>query len=176
MLRFLNRCFLRRKVWILVACVSFAMEMTALWFQHSLMLKPCVMCIYERCALWGIVLAGIVGAMAPKSSLRLVAIAIWIYSSWEGLHLTYQHTMMLLHPNPFTVCELTASFPDYFPLNKWLPSMFVATGDCSIVEWSFLTLSMPQWMMIIFALSLLTAISVLIALPFKPERRTLFSR
>jgi disulfide bond formation protein DsbB len=35
---------------------------------------PCVMCIYERCALFGIMGAGLVGAIAPKTPLRYVAI------------------------------------------------------------------------------------------------------
>ncbi len=43
-----------------------ALEMVALWFQHVMLLKPCVLCIYERCALFGVMGAGLVGAIAPK--------------------------------------------------------------------------------------------------------------
>jgi len=37
-----------------MALTAFALEMVALWFQHVMGLKPCVLCIYERCALFGI--------------------------------------------------------------------------------------------------------------------------
>ncbi len=42
-------------------------ELTALWFQHVMLLKPCVLCIYERCALFGVLGAALIGAIAPKT-------------------------------------------------------------------------------------------------------------
>ena len=70
MLRFLNQCSRGRGAWLLMALTAFALEMVALWFQHVMGLKPCVLCIYERSALFGIMGAGLVGAIAPKSPLR----------------------------------------------------------------------------------------------------------
>ncbi len=64
MLRFLNQCSRGRGAWLLMALTAFALEMVALWFQHVMGLKPCVLCIYERCALFGIMGAGLVGAIA----------------------------------------------------------------------------------------------------------------
>ncbi|AIX73593.1 MAG: disulfide bond formation protein DsbB [Mixta calida] len=176
MLRYLKQCSRGRGAWLLMALTAFALEMVALWFQHVMMLKPCVMCIYERCALFGVMGAGLAGAVAPKTPLRYAALAIWIYSAWEGLRLSYRHTMIQLHPNPFVTCDFAARFPDWLPLDKWLPAVFVATGDCSERVWSFLTLSMPQWLMVIFAAYLIVALLVLIVQPFKPKRRDLFSR
>ncbi|WP_338556303.1 disulfide bond formation protein DsbB [Erwinia sp. E_sp_B04_7] len=176
MLRYLNSCSRGRGAWLLMAFTAFALEMVALYFQHVMMLKPCVMCIYERCALFGIMGAGIVGAIAPKTPLRWVAILLWIYSAWEGLRLSWEHTMIQLHPNPFVTCDFAARFPAWLPLNKWLPSVFVASGDCAEKQWSFLTLGMPQWLVGIFAAFLVVAVLVLIAQPFKPKRRDLFSR
>lgn len=49
-----------------MALTAFALEMVALWFQHVMGLKPCVLCIYERCALFGVMGAGLLGAIAPK--------------------------------------------------------------------------------------------------------------
>jgi len=57
-----------------------------------------------------------------------------------------------------------------------MPSVFQATGDCADRSWTFLTLSMPQWMIVVFAGYLLVAALVLIAQPLKPKRRDLFSR
>ena len=51
-----------------MALTAFALEMVALWFQHVMGLKPCVLCIYERCALFGIMGAGLVGAIAPNTA------------------------------------------------------------------------------------------------------------
>lgn len=67
MLKFLNQCSRGRGAWLLLALTAFALEMVALWFQHVMLLKPCVLCIYERCALFGVMGAGLVGAIAPKA-------------------------------------------------------------------------------------------------------------
>ncbi len=45
--------------------------------------------------------AGLVGAIAPKSPLRYVALLIWLYSAFRGLQLAWEHTMIQLHPSPF---------------------------------------------------------------------------
>ncbi len=176
MLRYLNQCSRGRAAWLLLALTALALELTALWFQHVMGLKPCVMCIYERCALFGVMGAGIVGAIAPKSPLRWAGLAIWIYSAWEGLRLSYEHTMIQLHPNPFTTCDFAARFPTWLPLDKWLPSVFFASGDCAERSWAFLTLSMPQWMIVVFAAYLIVAIALLITQQLKPKGRDIFSR
>ncbi|MGA4365556.1 disulfide bond formation protein DsbB [Pantoea ananatis] len=176
MLRYLNQCSRGRGAWLLLALSALALELTALWFQYGLGFKPCVMCIYVRCALFGVVAAGLIGFLLPRSPLRLMAILVWIYSAWEGLRLSYEHTMILLHPNPFVTCDFAARFPTWLPLDKWLPSVFVASGDCSDRGWEFLSLSMPQWMIGVFAAYLLVGILVLIAQPLKPKRRDLFGR
>jgi len=159
-----------------MAFTAFALEMVALWFQHGLGLKPCVMCIYERCALFGVMAAGLVGAIAPKSPLRYGALALWIYSAGKGVQLAWDHTMLQLHPSPFVTCDFAARFPDWLPLNQWLPQVFVASGDCAERQWEFLSLEMVQWLLGIFVAYLVVAILVLIAQPFKAKRRDLFGR
>ena len=54
MLQYLNQCSRGRGAWLLMALTAFILELVALWFQHVMLLQPCVMCIYERCALFGI--------------------------------------------------------------------------------------------------------------------------
>jgi disulfide bond formation protein DsbB len=152
-----------------MALTAFILELVALWFQHVMLLQPCVMCIYERCALLGVMGAGIVGAIAPKTPLRYVALAIWLYSALRGLQLSWEHTLLQLHPSPFQTCDFAARFPTWLPLDKWIPQMFVASGDCSVRQWEFLTLEMPQWLVGIFAAYLLVGLLVLIAQPFKPK-------
>ncbi|SUQ18370.1 disulfide bond formation protein B [Yersinia pseudotuberculosis] len=92
MLQFLNRCSRGRGAWLLMALTAFLLELTALYFQHIMLLQPCVMCIYERVALFGILGASLLGAIAPRSPLRYLAIAVWIYSAWKGVQLAW-HTL-----------------------------------------------------------------------------------
>lgn len=176
MLRFLKQSSHGRGAWLLLAFTALALELTALWFQHGMQLKPCVMCIYERCALFGILGAGLVGAIAPKTWLRYVAMVIWIYSAVRGVQLAWEHTMLMLHPSPFMTCDFAARFPQWLPLDTWLPQVFVASGDCAVRQWQFLSLEMPQWLFGIFAAYLIVAVLVLISQPLKPKTRDLFGR
>ncbi|MEG3136133.1 disulfide bond formation protein DsbB [Rouxiella sp. T17] len=176
MLQYLNRCSQGRGAWLLLALTALILELVALFFQHVMLLQPCVMCIYERCALFGVLGAGLVGAIAPATWLRYGAIFILIYSAAEGLRLSWQHTMIQLHPSPFTTCDFAARFPSWLPLDKWLPGVFVATGDCAERSWTFLTLGMPQWLVVVFSVFLVIGVIILLAQFFKPKRRDLFSR
>ncbi len=176
MLQFLNQCSRGRGAWLLLALTALALELAALYFQHVMLLKPCVMCIYERCALLGVFFAGVVGALAPATPLRYVAILGWIYSAWEGVRLSWEHTMIQLHPSPFTTCDFAARFPGWLPLDKLVPGMFVATGDCAEKQWEFLSLGMPQWLVVICGAYLLVALLVLLAQWFPARKRDLFGR
>jgi disulfide bond formation protein DsbB len=176
MLQYLNRCSQGRGAWLLMALTALVLELVALYFQHVMLLKPCVMCIYERCALFGIMGAWIVGAIAPKSGLRYAGILIWIYSAYEGIRLSWEHTMIQLHPSPFATCDFAARFPTWLPLDKWFPAVFVASGDCAEKQWEFLSLGMPQWLVVVFSVFMLIGLLVLIAQFVKPKRRDLFGR
>lgn len=172
MLRFLNQCSQGRGAWLLMALTALALELTALWFQHVMLLKPCVLCIYERCALFGVLGAALIGAIAPKTPLRYVAMIIWLYSAFRGVQLTYEHTMLQLYPSPFMTCDFMVRFPDWLPLDKWVPQVFVASGDCAERQWEFLGLDMPQWLLGIFVAYLIVAVLVVISQPFKAKNVT----
>ncbi|KMK52041.1 disulfide bond formation protein DsbB [[Actinobacillus] muris] len=162
---------LSRKAWFLLTISCCALEATALYFQHGMGLKPCVMCIYERLALFAILAAGILGILAPKITLvRCAALALGLYGAIKGLLLALKHTNYQLHPAPWNQCSPFVDFPDTLPLHKWFPYVFEATGDCGKISWQFWGLSMPQWLIAIFAVYLV--IFVLITLSqFKRTRR-----
>ncbi|XNM64588.1 disulfide bond formation protein DsbB [Escherichia coli] len=175
MLRYLNQSSRGRSAWLLMALTAFALELVALWFQHVMLLKPCVLCIYERCALFGI--PGATRFVVPsRRRVRCVTLRFFcsIYSAFRGLQLAWEHTMIQLHPSPFMTCDFMARFPSWLPLDKWLPQVFVTSR--LVRQWEFLTLEMPQWLVGVFAAYLIVALLVLIAQPFKPKRRDLFGR
>lgn len=85
-----------------------------------------------------------------------------ISAGW-GLKLALEHVDFQLNPSPFSTCDLFVTFPSWAPLNKWAPWMFEAYGDCSKIVWQFLTLTMPQWLVIIFAGNLIALAIFVIA-------------
>lgn len=176
MMQSLNRCSKNRAAWLLLALTAFVLDLVALYFQYVLLLKPCVLCIYQRCAIYGVVAAGLVGAIAPATPLRFTGLAIWLYSAWQGLLLAMKHTDIQLHPTSFVTCDFAVNFPTWLPLDKWLPSVFSASGDCAVRCWHFLSLEMPQWMIVIFGAYLSVAAIILLAQFFPPHKCDFFSR
>ncbi|MCE3115185.1 disulfide bond formation protein DsbB [Enterobacter sp. ASE] len=153
--------------WLLLSLTAFFLEVVALFFQHVMGLKPCVLCIYERCAILGILGAGFLGFIAPKTRLRYASMALWAYSSWTGLRISWEHSQMQLNPSPFMTCDFAPKFPHWLPLDKWLPQFFSATGDCSVRQWHFMSLEMPQWLVIIFSFYFFVSIFVFYSQFFK---------
>ena len=167
MFSYFYRISTTRPAWISLALSAIFLELCALFFQHVMDLAPCVMCIYERVALFGVVIAGLLGGIAPQnSSLRWIALLLWFGATAKGLQLSLLHVSYQF-PDPNVLfgptCDLFVSFPSWAPLNEWIPSVFEATGDCSKIVWQFLTLTMPQWLVVIFAAMLLVNIVVIIS-------------
>ncbi|MNE27446.1 Disulfide bond formation protein B [compost metagenome] len=163
MIEFLRRIASHRLAWGLLAVSALAFELCALFFQHVLGLHPCVMCIYERIAILGVFAAGLLGMVAPeKWYLRWSAMLLWGYSAFWGLKLALKHVDYQVNPSPFNVCEGFVDFPSWAPLDQWVPWLFFPDGDCSEISWQFLSFSMPQWLVLIFAAYLLVFVVVTI--------------
>jgi len=58
-----------RLSWGLLLLSVIFFELSALFFQHVMQLAPCVMCIYERVAMFGIGGAALIGIINPKNTL-----------------------------------------------------------------------------------------------------------
>ena len=133
-------------------------------------LAPCIMCIYQRAAIWGIFFAGIVGSLGNKNIfLRLLAFSLWGLSAIWGLLIAIEHdeiqsdTLSLLYS-----CEFVPNFPSWAPLHEWLPALFEATGDCGDINWQFFGYTMPQMMIVVYSgFSLVLAVTLIARLIYK---------
>ena len=85
MLALLKQFSEKRSAWFLLAFSSLALESTALYFQYGMGLQPCVLCVYERLAMIGLFIAGIIGLLQPRVLIiRLIALALGLFSCIKG--------------------------------------------------------------------------------------------
>lgn len=153
-----------RGLWLMLFFSALTLEGIALYFQHGMGLQPCVMCIYQRLALLAILGAGLIGLIAPQWAVfRWSALALALYGAIKGLMLAIKHTDYQLNPAPWNQCSPFVEFPQTLPLNKWLPSIFEAGGDCGKIAWQFLGLTMSQWMIAIFAFYLVATVLLILS-------------
>ena len=153
MIERLSQYLQRRLFWATVASSAFILEVIALYFQYGMSLEPCVMCIYQRTAVFAILCAATIACFAPHSPLvRYPALLVYGVGSLWGWLIAQEHVAMQHNTDPFAfACSFEPNFPNFLPLHQWLPEFFAATGSCGNIDWQFLSLSMPNWMMIIFA-------------------------
>ncbi|MDV2856957.1 MULTISPECIES: disulfide bond formation protein DsbB [Oceanimonas] len=138
--------------WALLTLGSLSLLLTALFFQYVQGYAPCVMCVYQRAALAGVILAGALGWLASGNGVPgALALTGWLAASVEGFLLAKEHVDYQLNPSPFHQCSTVAEFPVWFQLDAWWPAVFYPSGDCSSIDWQWLGLTMPQWLMGIFA-------------------------
>ena len=146
----------QRAPWLLLATSALVFELTALYFEHVMKLEPCVMCVYERLTMMGIMVSGLIGASAPKNLfIRLSAFICWFVNAIWGILLALEHANYQLNPSPFDTCDFLPNFPSWAPLHQWVPWLFNPTGQCEDIVWQFFGYSMPQWLIVSFIIYLL---------------------
>jgi len=149
----------KARIWFLLgalACLSL-LSMGA-YFQLSLGLEPCPLCISQRIA---ILLTGIIfliaglhgpGSVGINRYAILGTISALFGASISTRHIWLQH----LPPEQVPECSPGISFMlQNFPLFDTVKLMLNGTGDCAKIDWTFLSFSMPVWTLIAF-LSLAT--------------------
>ncbi len=137
--------------WLILFLSSLALSLTALYFQYGLDLQPCIMCIYQRTAMYGIVFSALLVLIFNHALIRLVAFAGWAVSSVWGFLIASEHVEILHDSSFFASCEFVPDFPSWAPLHEWLPAIFEARGMCTDDTWQFMSMGMAEWMQIIFA-------------------------
>lgn len=152
-MKFLSDLSVNTRAWQLLALTALCLELSALYFQYIMGLAPCIMCVYQRTAIWGIFFAGVVGSLGNKNVvIRLLAFSLWGVGAIWGLLIAIEHveiqsaTMSFLY-----TCDFIPNFPSWAPLHEWLPSLFEATGDCGDINWHFFGYTMPQMMIVVYS-------------------------
>jgi disulfide bond formation protein DsbB len=154
----------QRWPWVLLSFSALTLLLLALYFQYGMSLGPCTKCVYQRFAIVGILLAGLVGMWGRESALlRWSAYIGWAVAAGWGLKIAHDQVLVeeLVKNGGFSTCAVFAEFPSWLPLDSWIPFIFNPTGVCGDIAWQFLGYSMPFWMRIVFAVYLLAVLVVM---------------
>lgn len=133
-----------------LTCV--ALMAVALYLQHVVNLEPCPLCILQRIAVIGIGLVLFAGALHdPGIWGRRAYAAITVIVAGFGAAVAARHVWLQYTPNRVAECGIgLEDMIEMFPLSKTMVLVFRGSGDCSDVQWTFLGLTIPSWMLIVF--------------------------
>ena len=123
----------------------------ALYAQHQLMLEPCPLCILQRVAVIGLGIFFLAAALHnPKGGWRYLYVALLTVTAGAGVTVAGRHVWLQNMPED----QVPACGPglDYmvenFPFSEVIGMVFRGSGECATVDWQFLGLSMPAWVLI----------------------------
>lgn len=134
----------------------------ALYAQYVLNLEPCPLCIFQRLA---VIAMGIIFLLCsiidPKSKIsKLLASFSFTAAASIGIAVASRHVWLQNLPSDQVPgCGPGLDFMlSTFPLAEVLEMVLSGSGECANVDWSFLSLSMPSWVIISFFVMLIYAI------------------
>lgn len=149
-----------RAVFILVFLACAGLLGTALYLQEQKGLDPCPMCILQRYAFVAIGLTALVAALhGPRGvALKVYALVVVAFTLVGG-GTAMRQSWLQHHPPKSESCGTDLEFLlENFPLSQALPKIFAGSGDCALVTWRFLGLSIAEWALAWFVLITLAVV------------------
>ena len=127
----------------------------ALYAEHVLYLEPCPLCVFQRMATIGLGIAFLLAALHNPSGTggRYLYTGLIAVTALAGVGVAGRHVWLQNLPaDKVPACGPGFSYIlDSFPLADALKMIFTGSGECASIDWSFLGLSMPAWVVISLA-------------------------
>ena len=123
----------------------------ALYAQYQLLLDPCPLCVFQRMAVIGLgVLFLIAGLHDPGITGRRVYTILMGIVAAGGITVAGRHVwLQILPPSEVPTCGPGFGYlVENFPIGEALKKIFTGSGECATIDWQFLGLSMPAWVLI----------------------------
>ena len=144
----------------------------ALYAQYGLHLEPCPLCIFQRVA---VIVLGVVFLVAAlhgpgRTGSRIYA-ALTGIATLAGIGVAARHLWIQSLP-PDRVPACGAPFDQLWqvlPLRNVIETVLRGDGECARINWTFLGLSMPAWVLIAFAVVGIWGIAANLRAPREPR-------
>lgn len=127
----------------------------ALHQQYVVGLEACPLCIFQRVAMLALGAVFLVAALhAPVGHGARAYAGLGLVTALIGIGIAGRHVYLQnLPPDAVPACGPGLDYIlDAFPLMDALRMVFTGSGECAEVNWAFLGLSMPAWVLIWFVL------------------------
>lgn len=136
---------------VFLSCV--ALLASAYVFEYVYYMDPCPLCIMQRIAVLLVGLAGFTGfLLASNTVARTVTSGFMLLASVLGLAVAGRHVWIQSLPaDQVPTCGPSLEYMvDTLPWAEVLSVMLRGNGNCADSHWSFIGLSMPQWVLVWF--------------------------
>jgi protein dithiol:quinone oxidoreductase len=143
----------RRTINLAALVISVGLLTYAYYAQFYQGLEPCPLCIFQRVALMALAVIFLIAALhhpvawGARVYAVLIVCAAAIGAAVAGRHIWLQS----LPPDQVPECGPGLAYMlQAFPWSDTLRMVFTGSGECAQVDWRFLGLSMPAWVLVWF--------------------------
>lgn len=120
----------------------------ALFEQYQMGVEPCPLCTFQRVAFIAMGLFFLIGALhnPGRTGRWIYAVLVFIGGAIGGGIAIRHLYLQSLPPSEVPACGPGLEYLlDAFPFRRVLELVFTGSGECAVVNWSFLGISMPGW-------------------------------
>jgi protein dithiol:quinone oxidoreductase len=142
-----------RMSFLAIALACAGLMCTALYMQEVMGLNPCYLCIVQRVF---VVSTGVIALLAffhnpGQLGIRVYSVTTAI-SAFAGSGFSIRQLWLQSLPaDQVPACGPPADYlMDSFLISEWLPMLLKGDGNCAEVQWTFLGLSIPGWLLPLF--------------------------
>lgn len=125
------------------------------YLQYHDGLEPCPMCIFQRLCFMGVLVICAIGAIhGPRGAGRLVYGGLTVLVALVGGGIaTRQVWLQHLPEDRVPACGPGLEYMlEMYPLADVIRKALRGSGDCALVDWTFLGLSIAEWSLACFTL------------------------
>ena len=118
------------------------------YLQYARGLEPCPLCLVQRGVFYGVIAVSLLAALHGPGRVATVLWALLMFVVAAGGVAAAGRQVWLQH---LPADKVPACGPDLFfmlenfPLVDTVQKLFRGTGECAVVDWTFLGLSIAEW-------------------------------
>jgi disulfide bond formation protein DsbB len=141
----------RQSINLFLAAVCAAMFGYAIFAEKVLGLMPCPLCMFQRVCIVALGIVFLVAGLHRAGRIGSIVYAALIFiAAGAATWVAGRHVWIQSQP-PGTVPSCGAPLDNLlqmFPLLEVIRRVMTGGGECGLVDWTFLGLSMPAWVLV----------------------------
>ena len=142
-----------RIVFALISSTCIALLAYGYYLQYFQNLEPCPMCIFQRICYFAIAICATLAVIQnPKGVGRTIYTGILAILSLAGAGIAARQTWLQhLPPDKVPECGPGLDFMlEMYPVSEAILTVLRGSGECAVVNWRFLSLSIAEWSLLCF--------------------------
>jgi disulfide bond formation protein DsbB len=162
----------RQKINLAAALVCAAMFSYAIYAEKVLGFIPCPLCMFQRVCIVSLGIVFLIAGLHPARRAGAIVYGILIFlAAGAAVWVSGRH-VWIQHQPPGTVPSCGAPLDNLlqmFPVLEVIRRVMTGGGECGNIDWKFIGISMPGWVLIVSVT--LGLVGILNNIVYPPRRR-----